>query len=152
MNQYKMLKDKHFKELNNFPFFISFNDIGIAYGLLKIGLKATDTDKITRLNHNVIVKSEDVSAWKEMITRHRKEINNSIKNDKDGTGFIYDMFLYELNNHEYLYTREVDATLESLGYTKKQIESNLALKNGLNLAIETLKQKEKEQEESGIEY
>lgn len=152
MNQYQELKQKHFEELNNFPFLVAFDSIGLGFGLKKLGLKPTDTDKITLVNKSVFVKNEDVQAWKEMIARHKKETREAIKNDKTGTGFIYDMFFSELNNHEYGYTFDDIDTIESLGYSREDIEKNSALKNGLQLAKDKIKQLENEKEDSGFGY
>lgn len=152
MNQYQELKQKHFEELNNFPFLVAFDSIGLGFGLKKLGLKPTDTDKITLVNKSVFVKNEDVQAWKEMIARHKKEMREAIKNDKTGTGFIYDMFFSELNNHEYGYTFDDIDTIESLGYSREDIEKNSALKNGLQLAKDKIKQLENEKEDSGFGY
>lgn len=149
------MKQRHQKDLDNFPFIVAFDSIGLGFGLKKLGLKPNDTDKITLVNKSVFVKNEDVQAWKEMITRHKKEIRDSIKNDKTGTGFIYDMFLYELNNHEFGYTMDDEQTIESLKYigcTREKIEKNPPLKKGLQLAKEKIKQIENEKEESGFEY
>lgn len=152
MNQYQELKQKHFEELNNFPFLVAFDSIGLGFGLKKLGLKPTDIDKITLVNKSVFVKNEDVQAWKEMIARHKKEMREAIKNDKTGTGFIYDMFFSELNNHEYGYTFDDIDTIESLGYSREDIEKNSALKNGLQLAKDKIKQLENEKEDSGFGY
>lgn len=152
MNQYQELKQKHFEELNNFPFLVAFDSIGLGFGLKKLGLKPTDTDKITLVNKSVFVKNEDVQAWKEMIARHKKEMREAIKNDKTGTGFIYDMFFYELNNHEYGYTFDDKDTIEILGYSRKDIENNPSLKNGLQLAKDKIRQLENEKEDSEFEY
>lgn len=62
----------------------------------------------------------------------------AIDNDPDGTNFIYEMFYYELCNHEFDYTRELDDTLYSLGYTLKDIQTNPKLKNGLKKAMNTI--------------
>lgn len=62
----------------------------------------------------------------------------AIDNDPDGTGFIYEMFYYELSNHEFDYTRELDDTLYALGYTLDDIKTNLKLKTGLEKAIKRI--------------
>jgi len=49
------------------------------------------------------------------------------------------MFKYELNNHEYCYTRGTQDTLNALGYTIEEIRADKKLLNGLNLAIQECK-------------
>ena len=44
------------------------------------------------------------------------------------------MFLYELANHEYCITYELEDTLEAVGLTIQEVENSKALKHGLVLA------------------
>jgi hypothetical protein len=59
----------------------------------------------------------------------------AIAEDKTGEGFIYEMFLYELDNHEYGYTGDTSDTLESLGYTAEQVLESPCLKRGIEKAV-----------------
>ena len=53
----------------------------------------------------------------ETFARHHKELQAAIDADPTGEGFIKDMFLYELENHEYSYTGTAEDALDSLGLT-----------------------------------
>ena len=44
------------------------------------------------------------------------------------------MFLYELENHEYFITYELDDTLDALNLTLDEVLNSSTLKNGLLLA------------------
>lgn len=57
-----------------------------------------------------------------------------LQEDKTGDGFIYQMFLCELSNHEYNYTEDVEETLDALGYTWEQIMADKRLLHGLKMA------------------
>jgi hypothetical protein len=46
MNAYLVLKDKHQKEVNEFPFFFAFSEEQFNKGMEKFGLKPDETDKI----------------------------------------------------------------------------------------------------------
>lgn len=74
---------------------------------------------------------EDSKLFHEMLDRHEKELQKAISEDKDGTGFIFQMFLSELNNHEYIYTQDITDTLEALGYSYDDIMGNSKLYKGL---------------------
>ena len=63
-----------------------------------------------------------------------KEIDEEIKKDTTGTEFIFDMFDYELGNHEFGYTQDDSQTLRCLGLTDETVENNPALKAGLKAA------------------
>ena len=54
--------------------------------------------------------------------------------DKTGKGFIFDMFLQELENHEYSYTGDVQEALDALGITPQYMEAMPQLMTGLSLA------------------
>jgi len=45
-----------------------------------------------------------------------------------------DMFRYELANHEYDYTGDIDDTLDALCLTQQDIDQNPALQHGLQKA------------------
>jgi hypothetical protein len=52
------------------------------------------------------------------------------------------MFLYELANHEYTYTNDLEDTLSALDLTPDDINSNKALKKGLQKAVTELKKRD----------
>ena len=62
-------------------------------------------------------------------------MKDAISNDTTGDGFIYDMFNYELANHEYSYTWDVSDTLNELGFTIDYVKSNKNVLNGLLKAL-----------------
>ena len=66
--------------------------------------------------------------------RHQDERAAAIQADPDGTGFIFQMFRYELANHEYSYTGDLAETLDALGITTDEVNASPALLNGLHLA------------------
>ena len=45
------------------------------------------------------------------------------------------MFLDELDNHEYGYTRDTEDTLYALGYTADEVLENPRLKRGIEKAV-----------------
>ena len=138
MNKYQELKEKHQREVNAFPFMFAFNQMQFAEGMKKLGLEPSDTDKIYNLGAGGYIRKTDVSSYREMINRHVKDHILAIESDPSGEGFIFDMFYYELNNHEYGYTGDLDVTLRALGYTYEEIKDNKSLLTGLNKAIKTI--------------
>ena len=65
---------------------------------------------------------------------HDKELKKAIEDDLTGEGFIYDMFNYELSNHEYCVTYDVGDTLNALGFSIDDINNDKRLLHGLQLA------------------
>ena len=73
-----------------------------------------------------------------MLARHRKELEDAISSDKTGKGFIFDMFLQELENHEYSYTGDVQEALDALGITPQYMEAMPQLMAAIRLCSTTV--------------
>lgn len=136
MNSYIELKTKQQAEVNAFPMFFAFNDKQFADGMKSLGLKPTDLKKIYKLgNTGGFYRKSDAPAFREMFIRHDQEKKDAIAADPTGDGFIYEMFNYELGNHEYGYTRDPEPTLDALGMTMDEIKADPRLHNGWKKAI-----------------
>lgn len=134
-NEYLVLKRKHQEEVNDFPMAFAFSNKQFAEAMEKLGLAPEDTDQVYSLKGTGgIYRRTDAPALHEMFDRHEREMQEAVDNDQTGEGFIFDMFSYELSNHEYSYTGDIEDTLDALGLTVDEIEANEALKNGLTLA------------------
>ena len=135
MNAYAEMKKKHQEEVNAFPMVFAFGKEQFAEAMKKLGLKTKDTDKVcTIYGAGDIMRKSDVPAYREMTLRHRKEFEDAVAADKTGDGFIYDMFDYELANHEYGYTRNPSDALAALGVSRKAIEKDPRLARGFRKA------------------
>ena len=139
MNKYSKVKEKHKKEINNFPFIFAFSNEQLIKNMSKHGLSKNETNKLIQLGHGTFIKKSDKEKFKEMFNRHEEELKKSINEDLTGEGFIYQMFDYELANHEYCITYELDDTLDELGLTLEEIKNDARLAHGLKKAIENQK-------------
>lgn len=133
-NTYKTLKDQHAKEFNEFPMQFAFSNEQFKEGMKKLGLKETETHKVYSFGGGGFYRRTDSKALGEMIERHNREMNEAIENDQTGEGYIFDMFDYELANHEFGYTWDLEPTLDALGLTMDEVKANERLLHGLNLA------------------
>jgi hypothetical protein len=133
-NAYLILKQKHQEEVSNFPMVFAFSNEQFEEGMTKLGLTAVDTDKVCSIGGGGFIRKEDSNSLSEMFSRHTMEKQEAISNDQTGDGFIYDMFNYELANHEYGYTQEIEPTLDTLGITADEINADTRLLHGLNKA------------------
>ncbi|MGM1023225.1 MAG: DUF7659 family protein [Bacillota bacterium] len=133
-NEYLTLKRKHQEEWNNFPMAFAFNDSQFEVAMSELGLTVTDTDKIYSIGGGGFIRKTDSAALSEMAVRHNKEMKEAIDSDLTGEGFIFDMFDYELANHEYSYTWDVEPTLDALGLTVEEVNANEKLLHGLTKA------------------
>lgn len=131
MNKYQELREKQQAEVEAFPMFFAFNQKQFEEGMKSLGLKPTDTKKIYKLGHTGgFYRKSDAPAFHDMFQRHSKEMEDAIAADPTGDGFIFDMFDYELANHEYNYTHDPEPTLDALGLTMEQIKADDRLLHG----------------------
>lgn len=133
-NQYKILKERQQKEWNEFPMKFAFSNKQFEDAMKEWGLTTKDTDKIYKFGHGGFYLRTDSKKLMDLIDRHDEELKKEIENDKYGEGFIYDMFSYELANHEYCITYSLTDTFNALGLNDDDILNNSNLKNGLELA------------------
>lgn len=133
-NTYTILKQKHQTEVDNFPIGFAFSDKQFEEAMEKLGLKVTDTDKVLSIGGGGFIRKTDSEAFGNMFERHEKEMKEAIEADTTGEGFILGMFDYELANHEYCITWELDDTLRALDLTIDEVKASPALSHGLKLA------------------
>lgn len=145
---YQEMKKRQEEELTKIPKKFAFTDEQFKQGMKELGLNENDTDKIVGIGAGGFMKKTDVEDYKGLQKRHFKEFWKEIVNDKVGDKFIKDMFLYELNNHEYGYTNDITDTLMSLGLSDKDIRENENLRTGLILAEKEILEAEESEEES----
>ena len=145
---YQEMKKRQEEELTKIPKKFAFTDEQFKQGMKELGLNENDTDKIVGIGAGGFMKKTDVEDYKGLQKKHFKEFWKEIVNDKVGDKFIKDMFLYELNNHEYGYTKDITDTLMSLGLSDKDIRENENLRTGLILAEKEILEAEESEEES----
>ena len=133
--RYEELKNKHYKETNELPLGFAFDDKQFETMMEKFGLAKDDYASIYSLGSGCYVKKSDYDLIKQTFDRHKQEHKQEIENDKTGNGYIYQMFAYELANHEYCITYSLDETLDALDLTEEEIEKNPKLKLGLKKAL-----------------
>lgn len=126
-NEYLALKERHQKEVDDFPMAFAFSNKQLTEALEKLG--ATKEECCTTYGGGIIRKT-DVKKLTEMFSRQAIEKKNALANDKTGKGYIKDAFEYELANHEY----SVSDTLDCLGITIEDMSNSQPLMKGFQLA------------------
>lgn len=142
MNKYRELQAAQEKERNAFPFMFAFDQKQFDDGMVGLGLDPKDTDKIISIGYGGYIRKTDKGALLSMRLKHNKEIKDAIAADKDGTGYIFDMFEYELANHEYCITWDFDDTLDALGLTMDQVNSDPRMVKALQRAHKETRERE----------
>lgn len=100
-NLYRELKNRQQKEINAFPLGACFSKEQFADMMQNWGLSVNDTDNIYSIGFGCYIRKSDHAAFHEMLDRHEREQKAAIAADKTGNGYIYQMFLAELADHEY---------------------------------------------------
>ena len=136
MNKYSELRQRQQQEFNALPLGFAFSQKQFDEMMQEWGLDPEkDLDKIYRIPGGGYVQKKDADLLHQTTERHDKEMEAAIAEDKTGEGFIYEMFLYELNVHEYGYTMDTEDTLDALGYTVEEVLGNPRLKRGIEKAV-----------------
>ena len=135
MNTYQEMKDRQQKEFDAFPLGAAFSNQQFKDMMEKWGLTVNDTDKICSIGGGCYIRKTDKDAFCDLMNRLNSEKENAIAADLTGDDFIFDMFVYELANHEYCITYDLEDTLNALGLTAEQINADKRLTHGLNKAI-----------------
>ena len=135
MNAYQEMKARQQKEFDAFPMGAAFSNQQFKDMMEKWGLTVNDTDKIISIGGGCYIRKTDKEALCALINRLNNEKENAIAADLTGDGFIFDMFVYELANHEYCITYDLEDTLDALGLTAEQINADKRLTHSLNKAI-----------------
>lgn len=135
MNAYAEMKERHQKRVNALPLKFAFGQKQFREMMESWGLTEDDIDKIYKLGETGgFYLRTDSKLIFSTFEENEIEMQAAIGNDIDGSGFIKDMFLYELANHEYCITYDLEPTLDALGLSVDDVNISPALLNGLSLA------------------
>lgn len=135
METYKQMSARHQREINELPIGFAFSNKQFEEMMAKWGLTSTDTDKIYKLGSTGgFYQKKDSKLIKSTLQRHSAEMQQAIESDKTGEGFIYQMFVYELFNHEYGYTGDAEDAVNRCGYELEEVYLNSTMKHALEKA------------------
>lgn len=141
-NRYAEPRQRQQEEANALPIGFAFSNEQFEEMMRKWGLnvqKKADLAKIYSIGYGGYIQKKDADLLHTTRLRHAKEMEEAIAEDKTGEGFIYEMFLYELNNHEYGYTWNTEDTLDALDYTAEEVLNDPRLKRGLEKAAKEIR-------------
>lgn len=135
MNTYAEMKERHQERINALPLKFAFGMKQFREMMESWGLTENDTDKIYKMGGTGgFYLREDSKLIFDTFAENEIELQAAIGNDIDGYEFIKGMFSYELANHEYCITYNLEPTLDALGLSIDDVNASPALLNGLKLA------------------
>ena len=137
---YKQMKDRHQNEVNALPLKFAFTNERFAEILAAWNITEEDAKAgaVLSIGNGGFIRAADRELVINTFSRIHEEEQAAINNDSTGDGFIYQMFRYELLNHEFGYTQDATETLFALGITYDDLEGNEALKHGFNKAVKSI--------------
>lgn len=136
---YKEMSAAHQNQIDEFLkkyAFFAFSNQQFEEGLQKLNVKQTDL-----VNGGIpgfFLLKDKTADYKELAEAQEKELRAAVADPEGGEAFAYQMFKYELANHEYTYTHTTEEALDALGYTQDEIEADPRLKNALLKACQDL--------------
>lgn len=139
MSNYTDMINRQQGEVNTLPIRFAFGNQQFEQMMKNWRLDPErDMDKIYCLQGGGFIQKKDYPLLHEMMARHNQERREAIAADKTGNGFIYQMFLTELTNHEYVFTGDAEDTLDALGLTWEQVQTDKRMNKGFNKAVKKI--------------
>lgn len=131
VSKYQELRNRQQAEFNALPLGFAFGRKQFDEMMCGWGLDPDkDVDKIYHIGAGGYIQKKDADLLHQTRNRHDAELEAAITADKTGNGFVCDMFLCELENHEYSYTGDFTDALDALGYTAEEVAADKKLFKG----------------------
>ena len=138
MESYRELTNRQHLEFQELPIFWAYNNEQFTEGMESIGLTMSDTDKLNNIGHGGYIQKTNWYKIEKLTNKHDLEFKKALvphKTNDIKTSFAYEMFLHELENHEYCISGSTEDTLEAIGLKLSDIEKNPFLTDCLSLAM-----------------
>lgn len=143
MNEYQKMRNRQQMEFIALPLGFAFKQKQFDKMMQGWGLHLErDIEKICSIGNGGYIQKKDVALLRQTSAQHSQELAAAIEADTTGNGFIFQMFYYELVNHEYGYTGEAEEALDALGYTLEQVQVNQRLRRGFERACKKIMKEE----------
>lgn len=114
--EYLEQKEKHEKELNEFTgMFFAFSEEQLEKGMLKVN--ASTESELASIGAGCYILKSKVQSFKDMLDRHDAEKKQIKENQRN----LLEAFVYELKNHEYCITWDINDALEVLGLKVEEV-------------------------------
>lgn len=128
MSKYCVLRDKHQQEVNEFPTFFAFSDEQFEEGKKKLGV--TNNSELVSIGYGGYIRKSDEQEYIDMYKRMNAEDEEAMKDPE----YCYEMFRYELSNHEYCISGDLEDTLDACGLTADEVLASQMLCEALERA------------------
>lgn len=126
MENYNQMKSRHQKAVDNLPMYFAFGDRQFNELREKLGFETEEEmlKNVFTLGAGSIILKKDKELVMNTFEQNSKEMKKAMKDDD----FLLSAFEYELGNHEYIITYEIDETLDALGITPEEYSNSDRMK------------------------
>lgn len=130
--KYIELKQKLEQSINRFQgMFFAFNQNQFNEGMAKLGLLPSETDKIRKICSGGFILASESKKLADLMNQNDKELKSFLSTPEG----LFDALVYELGNHEYCITYDLEDTLYALELTRSDVPQDI-LKNAINYYLE----------------
>ena len=125
---YREFKEMKQKEFNALPTMFAFSKNQLEEQMEKLG---TNKSEIVNLGYGMFMREKDLYLLDAFEGKYEAMEKELMKNDD----YLLDAFLYELRNHEYIVTYEVEDALDVFGLTVEDVKNDKRMLIAINKAI-----------------
>lgn len=128
---YKQLKDKQQKRINELDLMFAFSDQQFMEQLENHGWTLENHPELFNIGSGGFCTEETLTEFKQVLNQYNKELAKALKDDK----FFVDAVIYEAWNHEYAYNPDNEEILECFNLTVDELQKDEKRLNLYNKAI-----------------
>lgn len=125
---YREFKEMKQKEFNALPTMFAFSKKQLEDQIKKLN---TNKSEIVNLGYGMFMRKKDLYLLYAFEGKYEAMEKELMKNDD----YLLDAFLYELRNHEYIVTYEVEDALDVFGLTVEDVKNDKRMLIAINKAI-----------------
>lgn len=135
--KYEELKAKHQQEVNDLPIYFAFGNEQLEKLTQQLGFKDQDEllKNVFTIGAGSIILNKDKDKVLNTFLEHDKAMLKAFEDDE----FLQSAFEYELANHEYIITYEIEPTLCALGIKLTEYQTNERYQDIMKKAITNYK-------------
>ena len=113
--KYTDLKMKQQDEFNKFPLMAAFNDKQFEEGMKQLGVKKVS--ELYSIGGGCYIRKKDSNKLQDLLNKQQKELKEFLKDDDN----LKDMFVYEMQNHEYQLTGDDEEVIRGCNLAYKTV-------------------------------
>lgn len=117
MNKYETWKNSRQKLFDSLPVKFAFSEEQFKKGMAELGVE--NENELFSFGYGGFMRKADKHLLDDFLN------SDDFEKQKQDREFLVDMFYYELGNHEYGYTYDLQETLDACEVTRKDLQNEL---------------------------